>query len=238
MTPPAAPARYKHHRFPGEIMSHGVWLSERFPLRYRDGQALLGERGIDVPHEALRQWGLTFGQAYATQLKPRWPRPGATWQLAEGFLTINGQRHSWWRAGDQDDNVRDILGQSWRNKHAATQFVRTLLKGWQDVPRVMIPEKLKSSGAAKRASLPGGEHRQSRSLNNRCENSHRPTRQREYRMQGFQSPGHAPRFVSAYGPSAPHCRPRRHLLSASVSRAEMRQRCESWAAMTGTERAA
>jgi putative transposase len=26
------------------------------------------------------------------------------------------------------------------------------------------------------------EHRQSRYLNNRCENSHRPTRQREYRM--------------------------------------------------------
>jgi len=26
MTPPAAPERYKHHRFPGEIISHGVWL--------------------------------------------------------------------------------------------------------------------------------------------------------------------------------------------------------------------
>ena len=26
MTPPAEPARYKNHRFPGEIISHGVWL--------------------------------------------------------------------------------------------------------------------------------------------------------------------------------------------------------------------
>jgi hypothetical protein len=26
MTPVADPARYKNHRFPGEIMSHGVWL--------------------------------------------------------------------------------------------------------------------------------------------------------------------------------------------------------------------
>jgi hypothetical protein len=32
MTPPAAPARYKNHRFPGEIISHGVWLYYRFPL--------------------------------------------------------------------------------------------------------------------------------------------------------------------------------------------------------------
>jgi transposase-like protein len=31
MTPPADPARYKNHRFPGEIISHGVWLYYRFP---------------------------------------------------------------------------------------------------------------------------------------------------------------------------------------------------------------
>jgi hypothetical protein len=30
MTPPAAPERYKNHRFPAEIMSHGVWLYHRF----------------------------------------------------------------------------------------------------------------------------------------------------------------------------------------------------------------
>jgi hypothetical protein len=32
MTPPADPERYKNHRFPGEIISHGVWLYYRFPL--------------------------------------------------------------------------------------------------------------------------------------------------------------------------------------------------------------
>ena len=54
MTPPADPARYKNHRFPGEIISHGVWLYYRFPLSYRDVQELLFERGIDVTHEAIR----------------------------------------------------------------------------------------------------------------------------------------------------------------------------------------
>jgi putative transposase len=65
MTPPAAPKRYKHHRFPGEIISHGVWLYYRFPLSYCDVQELLFERGIEVTHEAIRQWCLKFGQAYA-----------------------------------------------------------------------------------------------------------------------------------------------------------------------------
>jgi hypothetical protein len=111
-------------------------------------------------------------------------------------------------------------------------------KGLTYVPRVIITDKLKSYSAAKRESLPGVEHRQSRYLNNRCENSHRPTRQRERRMQGFKSAGHAQRFLPAYGPITQHFRPRRHLLSASDYRQEMRKRFESWAAITGTEWAA
>ena len=36
MTPLADPVCYKNHRFPGEIISHGVWLYYRFTLSYRD----------------------------------------------------------------------------------------------------------------------------------------------------------------------------------------------------------
>jgi putative transposase len=158
--------------------------------------------------------------------------------IDEVFLTINGKRHYLWRAVDQDDNVLDILVQSRRNKQAAKKFFRKLLKGLQYVPRVVITDKLKSYGAAQREILPGVEHRQSRYLNNRCENSHRPTRQREYRMQGFKSAGHAQRFLSAYGPITQHFRPRRHLWSAADYRQEMRQRFASWAEVTGMERAA
>jgi hypothetical protein len=60
--------------------------------------------------------------------------------------------------------------------------------------------------------LPGVEHRQSCSRNNRCENAHRPTRQRAYRMHGLQSAGHAQRFLSVYGPMAHHFCPRCHLI--------------------------
>ena len=49
MTPPADPERYKNHRFPGEIISHGVWLYYRFPLSYRDVEELLFER-LDRRH--------------------------------------------------------------------------------------------------------------------------------------------------------------------------------------------
>src|SRR5262245_41748271 len=232
MTPPADPERYKNHRFPGEIISHGVWLSYRFPLSYRDVQEILFERGITVTHEAIRQWCLKCGQGYANPLKHRRAQPGDKGHLDEVFLTINGKRHDLWRAVDQDDNVLDILVQSRRHKHAAKKFFRTLLKGLPYVPRVIITDKLKSYGAAKREILPRVEHRQSRSLDNRCENSHRPTRQREYRMQGFTSAGHAQQFLAASGPIAQHVRPRRQRLSALVYRQAMRRRFDTWQDIT------
>jgi putative transposase len=61
--------------------------------------------------------------------------------------------------------------------------------------------------------MPSVEHRQHRYLNHRAENRHQPPHQRERRMQGGKSPGHAQRFLAAYGPMAEHFRPRRHQLS-------------------------
>jgi putative transposase len=163
---------------------------------------------------------------------------GCDYNLDEVFLTIHGKRHCLGRAVDQDDHVRDIPVQSRRSKKAAKKFFRDLLWGLQYVPRVVITDQLKSYGAAKGEMLPGVEHRQRRHLNNRCEQSHRPTRQRERRMQGSKSPGHARRFLSAYGPIAQHFRPRRHRVSASAYRDEMKNRFERWTEITGTERAA
>jgi hypothetical protein len=114
--------RYKHHRFPAEIISHGVWLYFRFCLSYRDVEELLLARGIIVTYEAIRKWCLKFGQAYANQLRRRRPRPGDKWHLDEVFLTINGARHYLWRAVDQDGHILDILVQSCRNKQAAKKF--------------------------------------------------------------------------------------------------------------------
>jgi putative transposase len=230
--------RYKNHRFPVEIISHGVWLYYRFCLSYRDVEELLFVRGVLVSYEAIRKWCHKFGQQYANQLRRRRPRPGDKWHLDEVFLTIHGERHYLWRAVDQAGHVLDILVQRRRSKRAAKKFFRKLLKGCQYVPRVIITDKLKSYGAAKREILPGVEHLQHRYLNNRAENSHQPTRQRERRMQGFKSPGQAQRFLAAYGPIAQHFRPRRHRFAASASRQELRQRCDIWQDITSLPTAA
>src|SRR5205823_15101215 len=58
-------------------------------------------------------------------------------------------------------------------------------------PRVVITDKLASSPPALRRVLPKTEHRRHKGLNNRAENSHQPTRQRERAMRRFKSPEHA-----------------------------------------------
>jgi len=167
---------YKNDRFPMEINSYAVWLYCRFCLSYRDVEELSFARGITVTYEAIRKWGRKVGQQYANQLRRRHPRPGDTWHLDEVFLTIHGERYSLWRAVDQDGTVLDIVVQRQRDQQATKICFRKLFKRCQDIPRVLITDKLKSYGAATREILPSVEHRQHRYLNNRAENPHQPTR--------------------------------------------------------------
>lgn len=88
---------------------------------------------------------------------------------------------------DQDGHVLDFLVQRRWDKNDPKKFLRRLLKGLTYMPRVIIMDKLKNGGATKRDILPGVEHRQYDSLNNRVETSHQPTRQRERRMPQFRS---------------------------------------------------
>jgi putative transposase len=229
---------YKGFRFPPEIMSHAVWLYFRFSLSFRDVEELLAQRGMVVTSETVRQWCLKFGQTYANELRRRRPRCGDTWYLDEVYLKINGKTHSLWRAVDQDGNVLDILVQSRRNKKAAKRFFRKLLKGLHSVPRVIITDKLKSYGAAKREILPGVEHRQHKGLNHRAENSHQPTRLREKKMRRFTSAKQAQRFLSAFGPITGYFQPRRHRLRVGEYRAILQDRFQQWSEVTGVKQVA
>jgi putative transposase len=111
-----------------------VWLYYRFCLSYRDVEELLFARGITVTYELIRKWCRKFGQQYANQLRGRRPRLGDKWHLDEVFLTIHGERHYLWRAVDQDGHILGILAQRRRDKTAAKQFFRKLLKTCLYVP--------------------------------------------------------------------------------------------------------
>lgn len=118
--------------------------------------------------------------------------------------------------------------QNRRDKAAARRFFRRLMTKTRTVPRVVVTDKLRSYGAAHRAVMPSVEHRSHTGPNNRAENSHQTTRQRERAMKGFRSVGGAQRFLSAFSGISPHFRTRRHLYTAAGHRLEMTIRFTIW----------
>jgi putative transposase len=123
----------------------------------------------------------------------------------------------------------DILVQQRRNQQAAETFLRRVLVGCGNRrPRVVIIDKLASYPPAIRRVLPGAEHRRHKRLNNRAEQSHRPTRRRERARQRFKSAEHARHFLACVEPIRGHCCPRRHLLPAVLA-----ARFASWQQVAG-----
>ncbi|KAA0593133.1 putative transposase [Azospirillum lipoferum] len=224
---------YRGFRFPAEIISEAVWRYHCFSLSLREVELMLAARGIEVSYETIREWGLRFGRDFANTLKRRGPKPGDKWFLDEVFIRIRGKQHYLWRAIDQNGVVLDILVQSRRNTKAAKRFFRKLLKELRYAPRVLVTDKLKSYAAAKREMKLGSEHRQCRYLNNRCEVSHQPTRQREQQMKRFKSSRQAQRFLSIHSRIHTHFQLRRHLISASEYRTARNCALAAWREVTG-----
>jgi putative transposase len=174
---------------------------------------------------------LSIGSRVNREVHARfWERLGVRFPRAtrQVFIRIQGMQHYLWRAVDQDGVVLDILVQERRDAKAAKRFFRRLLKGLQYLPRVIVTDKLRSYGEAQRQILPEVEHRRSRYLNNRAENSHRPARRRERQMQRFKSPKQAQGFLSAHSFIYGHFRPRRHRLTASVYRTARTEAFNIW----------
>ena len=114
----------------------------------------------------------------------------------------------------------------------AGDIFRKLLKGLRYVPRVIVTDKLASYQPAHRELMASVEHRQSKYLNNRAENSHQPTRIREKVMKRFASPGQAQRFLFAFSHIRGHFGQHRHLMSAPQWRAEITNRFVVWGEIT------
>jgi len=226
-------ALYRRHRFPAEIIAHAVWLYFRFTLSYRDIEVLLAARGVQVSYETIGQWCRTFGPTFAAEIRRRRPAPRDKWHLDEVRLRINGKTCWLWRAVDQDGMVLDLLVQERRNQEAAETFLRRLVEGQPSEPRVVVTDKLASYVPALKNVLPRTEHRRHKGLNNRAENSHQPTRQRERGMRRFKSLTQAQRFLEPFGPIREHfCPPREHRAATSF-RQELTDRFTTWRAVTG-----
>ena len=222
---------YARHRFPPEIISRCVWLYFRFCLSYRDVEQIMADRGVAVSYEAVRVWCHKFGRVYAKRLKAGRGPSGDAWYLDEVVLKIAGRRQYLWRAVDQEGQVIDILVQSRRDASAARRFFRLLLKGEGTAPRRLVTDQLRSYLGAARRDMGSAIHVRDKGANNRAENSHQPTRERERRRRRFKSAREAQRFLSTFSSISNHFRLSRHLMTASTHRTLAGRRIAEWRAI-------
>ena len=113
-------------------------------------------------------------------------------------IRVQGRDLYLWRAVDSEGEILDMLVQSRRDKGAALRLMRKLLKKHGFAPKVLVTDKLRSYGAARRELGLLARHEQGMRRNNRAENSHRVIRQRERKMQRFKLPMSAQRFLCVH----------------------------------------
>ena len=190
--------------------------------------------------ETIRCWCDKFGAGFARRVKAARRKPGGTWHLDEMFVTLRGEPYLLWRAVDEHGAELDILLQKRRDKAAAKRLFKRVLRS-NPVPRKIITDQLHSYPAAN-AEIPdlaSVKHvfvKAAARLNNRAENSHQPTRERERRMRGFRDPERTQAFLSSFGLIRQHFALKRHLLRASLYRKQLAARFVAWRELTDLAR--
>jgi putative transposase len=83
--------------------------------------------------------------------------------------------------------VVDVYLQAKRDGAAAKRFFERLLRNYGGEPRKIVTDKLRSYSVAHRELMPGAIHSTKQYANNRAEQSHEVTRERERGMRRFKS---------------------------------------------------
>ncbi|MBW8309949.1 MAG: IS6 family transposase [Candidatus Paracaedibacteraceae bacterium] len=192
--------RYKGYRLPKAIIGYVVRLYFRYKLSLRDISELLLERGVQVTYEAIRLWVKVLGPLYAQAIRRQ---KGTSfrdkWHIDEMRVKVKGEVFWLWRLVDSQGEEIKILLQRRRDAKSAIRFLKKALKRTGSAPRVIITDQLRSYKKAHRLLLKRSQHRCHKRLNNRAENSHQPTREKEKQMRGFKSSSSTQRFLSSMG---------------------------------------
>ena len=165
---------------PSDVIAFVVFCRLRYRLTLRDLSEIMALRGIEVSHEAVRDWEAKLlpmmGDALRKGRHGSRRGSGVSWQVDETYLKVRGRWCYLYRAIDRDGNLVDAMLSEHRDMKAATAFFRSA-----------------------RAT----------NMNNRLEQDHRGIKGRIRCMRGFKSHDAAYRFCRKHGELRDLLRPRR-----------------------------
>ena len=213
---------------PSDIIAFVVFCRLRYRLTLRDLSEMMALRGIEVSHEAVRNWKAKslpiIGGALRKRRHGRRRGPAASsWHVDETYLKVRGRWTCLYQAIDRDGNLVDAMLSEHRDMKAAKIFFRSAQATMGFRPDRVTTDGHGSYPRAIRSVLGRTvRHRTSAYLNNRLEQDHRGIKGRIRCMRGFKSNDAAHRFCRKHGELRDLLRPRRRhkqLISAALRRA-------------------
>jgi len=211
---------------PSDIIAFVVFCRLRYRLTLRDLSEIMALRGIEVSHEAVRDWEAKLLPVMGDELRKRrhGTRRGAgiSWSVDETYLKVRGRWCYLYRAIDRDGNLIDAMLSEHRNMKAAKVFFRSAKATMGFGPDRVTTDGHGSYPRAIRTVLGRTvRHRTNAYLNNRLEQDHRGIKGRIRCMRGFKSRDAAARFCREHGELRNLLRPRRRhnqIVPASIRR--------------------
>ena len=117
---------------PRDIIAFGVFCRLRYRLTLRDLSEILLLRGIEVSHEAVRDWETKLLPVMGDELRKRRRGkrrgPGASWYVDETYLKVRGKWAYLYRAIDRDGNLIDAHAER-TSRHGGSEGLLPLGKG-------------------------------------------------------------------------------------------------------------
>ena len=179
----------------------------------RDLSEILALRGIEVSHEAVRDWETKLLPLMGDELRRRHGmRRGSetSWHIDETYLKVRGRWCCLYQAIDRDRNLIHAMLSSHRDMKAVQAFFRSARAVMGYRPDRVTTDRHGSYPRAVHTVL-GKQvrHRTSATLNNRLEQDHRGIKGRIRFMRGFKSHDAASCFCREHGEFRDLLRPRR-----------------------------
>ena len=124
---------FKGRHFRGEIVLWAVRWYCRYPISYRDLEAMMTERGVAVDHSTIYRWVQRFAPEMEKRLRWQWRRPQSrSWRVDETYIKVRGKWAYLYRAVDKLGNTIDFYLSATRNTKAAKRFLGKALRGLKE----------------------------------------------------------------------------------------------------------
>ncbi|TAM06217.1 MAG: IS6 family transposase [Paraburkholderia sp.] len=180
----------KRLHYPLDVILTCVRWYVAYPLRLRNLEEMMAERGVSVDHSTVHRWALKPLPVLEKTFRRRKRPVGKSWRVDETYIRVNGQWKYLYRAVDKAGNTIDFLLRAHRDKTAARRYFEKSI-AQNGAPETVTIDKSGANLAALEATNADRETpikvRQSKYLNNLIEQDHRAIKRRTRPMLGFKS---------------------------------------------------